>query len=511
MLDLFLQGFTNVLSPFCLLLMIVGTIVGIIFGAVPGLSSVMAIALFLPLTYGMDPGQGLSILIALYIGSVSGGLISAILLKIPGTPASIATCFDGHPMLGKGEGAKALGAGVLFSFIGTILSVIALMFMAPTVANVAIKFGPHEFFSIAVLSLMLIATLSSGSMVKGIFAGIMGIAFGTVGIAPVDATMRYTFGTVALSDGFDILTVMIGLFAVSEVIAIAEVAKKMKAEEVAKVDMKVKGFGFSMKEFVQQIPNTIRAALVGLGIGILPGIGAGTSNLVAYTVNKNADKKHGEEYGKGYIGGIVASETANNASVGGALIPLMTLGIPGDGVTALLLGAFMVHGIAPGPLLFTNYGPLVYTIFAACIVATFMMLIFEWFGMRVFAKILKVPRHILLPIVFVLCVVGAFGLSGRIFDVVAVIIFGAIGYFFVKFKIPQAPFVIGFVLGGMAETNLRRGLMMSDGKFSGFFTNPISGVILSFTIIYLIIIMIKMIRKSKTTVKAVGTIVKTAA
>ncbi len=500
MLDLVIQGIGNVFSPFCLVLMILGTIIGIIFGAVPGLSSVMAVALFLPLTYGMDPAQGLSVLIALYIGSVSGGLVSAILLKIPGTPASIATCFDGHPMLAKGEGAKALGAGVFYSFLGTMISIVALIFISPLIAQVAINFGPHEYFSIAIFSLMLIATLSSGSMVKGIFAGVMGIAFSTVGIAPVDAVRRFTFGTVALTDGFDVLTVMIGLFAVSEVIKIAESAKREKEHEVAQVNMKVKGFGFTMKEFIQQIPNAIRAALVGLGIGVLPGIGAGTSNLVAYTVNKNADKKHSDEYGKGYIGGILSSETANNASIGGALIPLMTLGIPGDGVTALLLGAFMVHGIAPGPLLFQNYGPLVYTIFVACIVASVMMLFIEWYGMKIFAKILKVPRHILLPIVFVLCVVGAFGLSSRVFDVWAVAIFGVIGYFFAKFKVPQAPFVIGFVLGSMAETNFRRGLMMSDNNFLGFVDfqqHPISAAFLVFTFLYLLYTIYSEVKKSK--------------
>ncbi|MBF7096641.1 tripartite tricarboxylate transporter permease [Alkalibacter sp. M17DMB] len=477
-------------------MMLIGTIVGIIFGAVPGLSSVMAIALFLPLTYGMDPGQGLSVLIALYIGSVSGGLISAILLKIPGTPASIATCLDGHPMLEKNEGAKALGVGVVFSFLGTIISIIALIFIAPSVAKIAIKFGPHEYFSIAVFSLMLIATLSTGSMVKGIFSGVLGFAFSTVGIAPVDAVRRFTFGSVELYDGFDILTVMIGLFAVSEVIKIAETSRLEGKTDVAKVNMKVKGFGFSIKEFIEQIPNGLRSSLIGLGIGILPGIGAGTSNLVSYTVAKNSCKKP-EKYGQGCIDGIVASESANNASVGGALIPLMTLGIPGDGVTALLLGAFMVHGIAPGPLLFVNYGNLVYTIFIACIVAAVMMLIVEFYGMRIFAKILKVPRHILLPIVFVFCVVGAFGLSSRIFDVWAVVVFGVIGYFFVKFKVPQAPFVIGFVLGTMAETNLRRGLMMSQDSFSGFITNPISGAFLIATAIFLAVTIIKEIKQRR--------------
>lgn len=496
MMELFLEGFVNILSPFCLMLMITGTFVGIIFGAIPGLSSVMAIALFLPITYGMDPGQGIAVLIALYIGSVSGGLISAILLKIPGTPSSIATCFDGHPMVEKGEGAKALGIGIFFSFLGTIISIIALIFISPTIAKVAIKFGPHEFFAIAFFSLMLIITLSTGSMIKGIFSGVLGIAFSTVGLSPIEGVERFTFGTVALSDGFNILTVMIGLFAVSEVIKIAEDAKSITQDEITQIDMKVKGMGFSIKELISQLPNAIRSAIIGLGIGILPGIGAGTSNLVAYTVAKN-QSKNPEKFGKGCIDGVVASETSNNASVGGALIPLMTLGIPGDGVTALLLGAFMVHGIAPGPLLFRNYGDLVYTIFVACIIASFLMVVLEWYGLRIFSKVLKVPRHILLPIVFVLCVVGTFALSSRIFDVFSVIVFGTIGYFFMKTKIPQAPFVIGFVLGTMAETNFRRALMLGDDNFMVFLTNPISGLFIGLTVLFVISTVIKTNKKSK--------------
>jgi len=475
--------------------MIIGTFVGIVFGAIPGLSSVMAIALFLPVTYGMDPGQGLAVLIALYIGSVSGGLISAMLLKIPGTPASIATCFDGAPMVENGQGAKAIGVGIVFSFIGTLISIIALIFISPTVAKIAIKFGPHEFFSIALFSLTLIATLSSGSMIKGIFSGVLGLAFSTVGMAPVDGAMRYTLGSIELTSGFNILTVMIGLFAVSEVIKTAELSRITKDTTVAKIDMNVKGFGFSFKEFYGQFTNTIRSSLLGLGIGILPGIGAGTSNLVSYTIAKNQSKKP-EKFGTGCVDGIVASESANNASVGGALIPLMTLGIPGDGVTALLLGAFMVHGIAPGPLLFHNYGGLVYTIFSACIVASILMLFIEWYGMRIFARVLKIPKHILLPIVFVLCVVGAFALSTRIFDVYAVILFGIIGYFFISFKIPQAPFVIGFVLGGMTEVNFRRAMMLSDNDITSFITNPISGSFILITIIVLISLVIKNKRKN---------------
>ncbi|HAQ85263.1 MAG TPA: Tat pathway signal protein, partial [Pseudomonas sp.] len=239
----------------------------------------------------------------------------------------------------------------------------------------------------------------------------------------------------------------------------------------------VKGFGFSLKEFFGQIPNAFRSALIGIGIGILPGIGAGTSNIVSYIIAKKRSK-HPEQFGKGAVDGVVASETANNAGIGSAMIPLMTLGIPGDTVTAILLGGFMIHGIQPGPLLFISQGALVYTIFAALILASVMMLVLEFYGLRIFIKLLAVPKHILLPIILVLCVVGAFGLSSRVFDVWTILLFGLIGYGFVKAGMPAAPFIIGFILGPMAETNLRRGLMLSDGSFMGFLTNPISAVFL---------------------------------
>jgi len=477
MLDV-MQAAQAVFSPMSMIFIIIGVAVGIVFGAVPGLTAVMAVALFLPVTYGMEPGVAISILIALYIGATSGGLISAILLKIPGTPSSVATCFDGHPMLEKGEGTKALGVGIVFSFLGTIVSVLALMLIAPNLAKLAIRFGPHEYFSIAVFSLTLIATLSAKSMVKGVFSGVLGIAFGTVGIAPVDATIRYTFGSTELNSGFTTLTVLIGLFAISEVIKIAENAKAAHKTKVAKINMKdIKGFGFSWKEFRGQIPNAGLASAIGIAIGILPGIGSATSNIVAYTVCKNRSKRK-ELYGTGIIDGVVASETANNAGIGGALIPLMTLGIPGDAVTAILLGGFMLHGIQPGPLLFVNNGVLVNTIFIAMFVSSFVMLILEFYGLRIFAKLLNVPKHLLLPIIFVLCVVGAFGINSRVFDVFTIVIFGLVGYAFSKFKVPNAPFIMGFILGPMLETNFRRGLMLSKGDFSGFITNPISGVFL---------------------------------
>ena len=479
MFELLLSGFGAVFSLNILVLVTVGVAVGIVFGAVPGLTAVMAIALCLPLTFTMGPAAGLSLLVALYIGATSGGLISAILLKIPGTPSSIATTFDGGPMMDKGEGIKALGVGVVFSFLGTIFSITALIFIAPWLAKVALSFGPHEYFGIAIFSLTLIATLSSGSMVKGLFAGVIGFAIATVGIAPVDAVRRFTFGIPNLNSGFDLLVVLVGVFAISEIIKVAEAVRREQKAAVGQVSMRsIKGFGFSMKEFYSQGWNGFRSALIGIGIGILPGIGAGTSNIVSYIVAKKRSR-YPEKFGTGVIDGVVASETANNACIGGAMIPLLTLGIPGDAVTAVMLGGFMVHGIQPGPLLFTTQGVLVYTIFSALILSTFMMLVCEFYGLRIFVKLLAVPKYILLPIILVLCVVGAFGLGSRIFDIWTILVFGMVGYGFVKFGIPQPPFIIGFILGPMAEVNLRRGLMLSDGNFIGFLTAPISGCFLA--------------------------------
>jgi len=482
MLELLQHGFSAVFSLNIMVLVTLGVAIGIVFGAVPGLTAVMAIALCLPLTFSMGPAAGLSLLVALYIGATSGGLISAILLKIPGTPSSIATTFDGGPMMENGEGAKALGVGVVFSFLGTMFSIAALIFIAPWLAKAALSFGPHEYFGIAIFSLTLIATLSTGSMVKGLFAGVVGFVVSTVGIAPVDAIRRFTFGLPNLNSGFDLLTVLVGMFAISEIIKVAENARHETRATVGGVSMRaIKGFGFSIKELFEQIPNAFRSALIGLGIGILPGIGGGTSNLVAYIAAKKRSK-HPEKFGKGCIDGIVAPETANNAGIGGAMIPLLTLGIPGDAVTAILLGGFMIHGIQPGPMLFVSQGELVYTIFAALILATILMLVLEFYGLRIFIKLLAVPKHILLPIIMVLCVVGAFGLSSRIFDVWTIVFFGLLGYGFVKGGIPPAPFIIGFILGPMAETNFRRGLMLSDGSFMGFLTSPISGSFLGLAV-----------------------------
>jgi len=495
-MDLFIQGFIDTLNPFSLSLVIMGTIVGIIFGSVPGLTAVMAIALFLPVTYSLGPIDGMTLLMALYIGGVSGGLISAILINIPGTPASVATCFDGSPLARKGQGFKALGVGTVFSFIGTIFSVVALVFIAPWLATVALKFGPWEYFSVAVFSLTLISGLTGKSLCKGLISAALGFLFTTIGLAPIDSIPRYTFGIADFRSGFDILTVLVGLYAISEILATAA----DKNQVVEKVDNVVigKGFGFSWQEFWDQKWNCVRSALVGIGIGILPGIGGATSNILAYSVARS-QSKYPEKFGTGIIDGVVASETANNATIGGAMIPMMCLGIPGDAATAMLLGGLIIHGLTPGPLLFVNSANVVYGIFAAMILASFAMIALQMYGLRLFAQILRAPKHYLLPVVMVLCVVGAFGLNNRVFDVWSILIFGLVGFAIVKMEIPGPPMILGFVLGGMVETNLRRGLMHSNGSIEPLFTQPIPCVFMAITILSICLIVRKNIKAARET------------
>ena len=481
-------GAFAVFTPTCFFLIFCGVAIGIIFGSIPGLSATMAVALFLPVSFSLSPLEGMTLLVSLYIGGVSGGLISAILINMPGTPASVGTCFDGYPLTQKGQAMKALGVGVVFSFLGTLISILAMTFISPTLAKLALRFGHFEYFSIAVFSLTLIATLSGDSMVKGILAGLLGIACATVGMAPIDAVTRFTFGNVELTAGFDILPVLIGMFALSEIMSVSETSRLEGATNVLNISTKnIKGFGFSFAEFKSQMVNMLRSAGIGLGIGILPGLGGSTSNLIAYSVAKS-QSKYPEKFGTGIIDGVVATETSNNATIGGAMIPLLTLGIPGDMTTAILLGGLVIHGLTPGPLLFAEQPHFVYGIFVAMFLANFVMLFQEYFGLRFFVRMLRIPKYILLPIIFVLCVVGVFGLNNRSFDAFIIVAFGAIGYFFIKYKLPVAPFIMGFILGPMVETYLRRALMLSQGDFTPFLTRPISAVFLGIAIVFVILI-----------------------
>ena len=488
------EGLISVLDPMTIFLCFLGVVIGIVFGSIPGLTSTMAVALCLPLTYGMSPLNGIAMLIALYVGGTSGGLISAILLKIPGTPSSVATTFDGAPMAERGEAGKALGIGIFYSFLGTVLSILALIFIAPQLAKVALKFGPQEYFAICLFALTMIGSMTGKNVWKGLLAGVIGITFSLFGRASVGSALRFTFGFESMENGFSQLPLMIGLFAVAEVIVVA--AEGISADKAQIKEAKLHGFGFTMREFIEQIPNFIRSSLIGIGIGILPGIGGATSNIIAYTVAQQRSK-HPEKFGTGVIDGLVASETSNNASIGGALIPMLTLGIPGDTVTAIILGGLTLHGITPGPLLFRNSGILVYGVFGAFIISTILMLIVEYGGIRIFTKVLAVPKYILLPIVLVLCIVGTYGTNHDMFDVWTALFFGIIGYFMTMHKFPKAPMILGFVLGPIVETNLLRGLMYTDGNFFEFFESPIAAVFMGISIVVVIWTIIKQLRKSE--------------
>lgn len=486
-----LEGVLSVFNPTTIALIVLGVVVGIIFGSIPGLTSTMGVALCLPITFGMSPLDGITMLIALYVGGTSGGLISAILLKIPGTPSSVATTFDGAPMAEKGEGGRALGVGILYSFLGTILSIGALFFIAPPLAKVALKFGPIEMFAICLFALTMIAAMISDNPFKALMAGVMGIVVSLFGISSITGSARFTFGLSELENGFAQLPVMIGLFAVAEILTTA--ANGIKAKEGTVLSYKLKGFGVTLAEFKDQFVNFIRSALLGIGIGILPGIGGATSNIIAYSMAKQ-QSKYPEKFGTGIIDGVIASETSNNASIGGALIPLLTLGIPGDTVTAMILGGLMLHGITPGPLLFQTSGELVYGLFAGFLVSTVVMLIVEFFGIKWFVKVLDVPKWILLSVVLVLCVVGTYGTNHNMFDVWTALIFGVIGFFMNKYKYPQAPMILGLVLGKVIEQNLIRGMQLTDNSFWRFFEHPIAAVFLGVSIIVILWAFIKQIR-----------------
>lgn len=483
------------LNPVCLGLIFFGVVIGIIFGAVPGLSSTMAMILFLPMSFGMEPMNGISLLIGLYLGGISGGLISAILLKIPGTASSIATVFDGGPMADKGKAGEALGVGILTSFVGGLISIFALMFISPYLAKVTLAFTSAEYFSIAVFALTIISSLSGNSLINGILAGLFGITLSMVGIAPVDGAIRFTFGQSKLYGGFDSVVILIGLYAVTDII-MSGFGRKHILGTGTKYKYSMRGYGIGVKEYLSHWRNIIQSALVGLGIGILPGIGGSTASLLSYTAAKETSK-YPEKFGTGIVDGVIASETANNAVIGGSLIPLITMGIPGNVATAVFLGGLTIHGISPGPLVFQKSGEYIYGIFIALLVANVFMIICERAGLRFFVKMLDIPKYILLPIVMVCCVIGAYCSNFSIFDVWCVAVFGLIGLLFKVLKVPATPMIIGFILGSMTEENLRQALMQTSGDWSIFVTRPISLIFLIVAVLSVAMTIRKQLKKNK--------------
>jgi len=461
--------FGTVPVPVPLLLALLGTAAGITVGAVPGLTGAMLIALTLPLTFTMPYLDALVLLIAMYVGSISGGLISATLLRMPGTPASIMTTLDGYPLAKNGRPGRALGLGISSSFVGGMVSWCFLILLAGPFAELSTRLGPFDFFSLILTALVLIAAVSEKSLLNGLIAGMLGIFISLPGASPSTGELRLTFGYHELDGGFKLLPVLVGLFAVGQVIRdVIWIDRDAEALAVDGTDLFLK-----IRDWKRQGVNLIRSSLIGTWVGILPGIGANIGSVMAYSAARNASRKP-EEFGTGSEEGIVASEAANNATVGGALIPLVALGIPGSVIDAILLGALVIHGLQPGPLLFDQHPEVVYVIMATMLLANIAMFAFMTLSVRRLAGLLHVPRGYLLPTILVFCVVGSYALNNRMFDVGVMLVFGLIGFGMEKIGLPLAPFVIGFVLGPTAEENLSKGLMGSKGSWLPMITEPFS-------------------------------------
>ncbi len=499
MLELFAQGISQMANPLCIAMTAFGVFIGVVFGCVPGLNGNTGLVLVLPLTYKLPRMAAFAMIMGIYIGSCSGGLISAILLNIPGAASNVATQFDGAPMAKKGEAGKALGTGIFYSFIGSLIGFVILFTLSGPVANIAINFSKADYFWMAIFALTMVISLSSQNLWKGIAVACLGLLCSFIGASEVDGTTRMTLGIHALDAGIDLIPALIGIYAVGEVI---NASKAFENKNVHMNSYKIKGFGFSLAEFKEQIPNMFRSGLIGAFIGILPGIGGMTANLVSYSVAKSTSK-HPEKYGTGYMGGIVASETANNACVGGALIPLFALGIPGDTFTAVMLGAMMIHGLQPGPLVMTKNADFIYGIFVALLLANFFCVALQYFGIRLFVRLLAIPKHILLPIILVLSLIGAIAINNRVFDAWMVLIFGIIGIIMTKFDFPITPIILGFILGPLAEENLRRALLLSKGSVTALFTGIPSIVLIILSLLSLAIAPRLLKRQNEATAAAV--------
>ncbi len=483
MIDLFFANLLQLTDPRTLSFMGASLVFGLLFGALPGLSAAMAVAILLPLTYSLQADLGLAVLMAAYIGGISGGLVSATLLCIPGTPSSIATTFDGYPLARKGQPVKALATGIVASAIGGLFSLAVLVSFAPVISEIAIRIGAHEYATLTLAAMMLVVILAPGNLVKGILSTCLGLSIATVGFAPITSNPRFSFGVIDIMAGVSIIPFMVGLFAVSTIISgLTSPTIRTDSKQV----LLGKGIGIKLAELRDNSWNLLRSSMIGTGIGVLPGIGGTASNLIAYAAARQQSKKP-KDFGHGSLEGIYASESANNASVGGALLPLLTLGIPGDGVTAILIGGFTIHGLQPGPLLLTKEPDLVAMIYAAFFLATMMLLVVQLFSIRIFPKVLLLPRHLLFPVLLVLMVTGTYVSDNRVFDLWTMLGFGVLGWALEKSSYPLGPLVLGFVLGPILETNLRRAMAYSQGDLTDFVTRPMSCAFLLLAVSLLVI------------------------
>jgi putative tricarboxylic transport membrane protein len=470
-LDNVAVAFVSVVTPHNMLLMAIGVLAGLIAGAIPGFTITMAVVLTLPFTFGMAPVEGLSTMIGVFVGALTGGLFACALIGIPGTPSAIATTFDAFPMARAGRPGLALGIGIWASFFAGIISAVLLSILAPSLAAIGLEFGPWDYFMLIAFALTMAASLSGENLVKGLVAGVLGLLFACVGEDRINGVARFTFGIDALTSGFDFLPVLVGLFAFSQLLSdladpeAARVPMLPKGSKVAHVDHRG-----GIIETLRYWPSLIRSTLIGLFVGILPAVGGSVSNILAWDQEKKASK-HPERFGTGVPEGVIASEAANNSTAGGALITLMALGIPGDVVTAIMLGALTIHNVAPSPTFISTHPKIAYAIIIAYFLSNFVTVALQGVALRMFVLLMRIPLYAMASVILFYCAIGVFSLNNSIDDIWTLLGFGILGYLMMRSGFPLAPMILGVVLGPIAETNLSRSLA-TDTDLSLFFVRP---------------------------------------
>lgn len=475
-MELFIEAFIQLLTPEIIITIFVGVTAGLFVGAMPGLTATMALAVLLPFTFTMPPLNGLVALGAVYMGAIYGGSFAAILVKTPGTPASIATTFDGFPMAKSGRAIEAISAATIASVVGGLVGVAFLLLLAPPLAQISLKFGPAEYFWVAMLGLTLIASLSEGSLLKGLLGGSVGVFLGTIGVSPIGGETRFTFGMPVLQGGIEMIVALIGLFVLPELLNMASQGKA-SLTAVTMSSKKRGTFLRSLKTVFSMPVNLIRSCLIGEVVAIIPGAGGSISNLVAYNEAKRASK-HPEEFGKGAVEGLVASESSNNVTVAGSMVPLLTLGIPGAPPDAVILGVLLLHGLRPGLELFTTSGKLTYGFIISMGLAALAMLPVGLLGGRIIYRvILKTPYYFLLPTIALVTILGTYSLRNSIADVFIMLILGSVGYLLKEVGIESPPIVLGLILGGIAEVGFVQTILLGAAysyPALKLFENPLS-------------------------------------
>jgi putative tricarboxylic transport membrane protein len=484
-------GFSVALQPVNLFYCFMGVFIGTLVGVLPGIGPVGAMSLLLPITFNSTPEGAIIMLAGIYYGAMYGGSTTSILVNIPGEAASVVTCLDGYEMARQGRAGPALGIAAFGSFIAGTLSIVGLMLLAPPLAQFALRFGPPEYFTLMVLGVTILIYLAQGSMPKALIMAAFGIVLGLIGLDSISALPRFAFNRPELLDGIGLVPIVMGLFGISEVLLNVE---QVIRREIVKTDLKK--LLPTAKDWQSSTGPIVRGSLLGFFLGILPGGGGVIASFISYAVEKRVSRSP-ERFGKGAIEGVAGPESANNAATGGAFIPLLTLGIPSNVVIAMLLGALMIHGVTPGPLLMKQNPQVFWGVIVSMYVGNFMLLILNLPLIGIWVKILKIPYKILFPLILLFCLIGVYSVSNSVFDIYIMLIFGILGYLMKKFGYEGAPMVLAFVLGPMMEQNLRKSLILSQGDFSIFFTRPLAAISLIISLALLVLPMIGWIGKKR--------------